>query len=215
MFTNLATLFSFGLLLGLQHALDADHIAAVSTLIMRAKSIRRSAWLGVAWGIGHTFMLLVAGSIIIFFKLTIPPAVADMLERVVGIVLIVLGIQALYQLRRGIVHTHEHNHGQLHHTHAHSLFFLGLLHGLAGSSAVTLLVLSSVKSAVVGIGFLLIFGIGSIIGMALTSAGIGLPLILSARCPCLGKVLHAATVIVSIVVGIGMAASFRLTAISL
>lgn len=178
-----------GFVLGLKHATEADHLAAVSTIVSEKRSVKQSAVVGAMWGIGHTISLLVAGFLVLSLGLVIPERVADVLELAVAVMIIVLGMRLLR------LHIHAHPHGNRSHIHLHFQdeshagsghsglagwrpVLVGIVHGLAGSAALTLLVLSQVvRTAGVGLGFvyLLIFGAGSIGGMLLMSTLIGLP----------------------------------------
>lgn len=187
-----ATVFTavlFGFLLGVKHALDADHIVAVTTIVSRSQSLLRSALVGISWGVGHTLALVVVGIGVLVFKLTIPDKLALSMEFVVGIVLVILGIPLLKQLITSRAHSHWHQHEEKHHLHRHSHaetpehdhrhirrpLLIGMIHGLAGSGALTLLVLGTMSSVAQGLFFLLLFGIGSILGMLVFSGLIGLP----------------------------------------
>lgn len=187
-----ATLLSavfLGFLLGIKHALDADHIVAVTTIVSRSQSLLRSVLVGLTWGAGHTMALLIVGFGVLVLKLTIPDKLALSMEFVVGIVLILLGVPLVRRLVRDRVHLHWHRHGGTGHLHTHSHgdtpqhdhrhlkkpLLIGMVHGLAGSGALTLLVFSSLSSVPQGMVFLLLFGIGSILGMLLFSGIIGLP----------------------------------------
>ena len=192
----------FGFVLGLKHAVEADHLAAVSTIVSERKSIWVSSLVGGLWGLGHTISLLVAGVAVILFHFEIGERAEHALEFVVGLMLVALGLNALRRLARGghfHLHVHEHSgrehiHPHFHegaherepHTH-HGLrlgprpLVVGMIHGLAGSAALTLLVLSTIPSPVVGLLYLIIFGIGSAGGMMLMSALFGLPAYLTAR----------------------------------
>jgi high-affinity nickel permease len=203
---SLAAILGLGFLLGLQHATDADHLAAVSTLASRHRSVGRAALLGGFWGAGHTLALLAAGVVTVALRLTISPPVARTLEGLVGVMLVALGGQVVMQAFGAIaVHRHEHAHGRdnrhdhphVHlgapsaHEHGHLLrmgtrpFLVGLLHGLAGSAALTLLVVSTVSSPLGGLLYIIVFGAGSTAGMLVLSGLIGLPFVLTSR--------HAAT----------------------
>jgi high-affinity nickel-transport protein len=117
---SLATALGLGLLLGLRHALDADHIAAVSTLVARERGLARSCLLGAFWGAGHTLALLGAGGAVIAFKLTITPGLEDALERMVGVVLVLLGGHVLLRGLGGLlVQGREHTHDGIAHRHPH------------------------------------------------------------------------------------------------
>jgi sulfite exporter TauE/SafE len=191
---TISTAVFFGFLLGIKHALDADHIVAVTTIVSRSRSLLRSALVGLSWGIGHTVTLFVVGFGVLVFKLTIPDRLALSMELVVGVILVLLGVPLIKQLVGGS-HVHWHQHGDKRHLHSHShdeapshdhqyirrSLLVGMVHGLAGSGALTLLVLSAMSSVVQGLFFLLLFGIGSILGMLLFSGLISLPFRLTAR----------------------------------
>lgn len=179
------TIFStlgFGLLLGIKHAFEADHLIAVTTMLHEQKDARRAALVGTFWGIGHTTTLFVVGLIVLVLRVSIPEAIAVRLEGIVGVMLILLGIQAI--LKKNILHTHSHAHEGESHSHLHTnhhhqhkkSFLIGTIHGLAGSGALMVLVLSLVQSVWEGIVYIALFGIGSTIGMTLMSLFLGVPL---------------------------------------
>jgi high-affinity nickel permease len=216
---SLVTALGLGLLLGLRHALDADHVAAVSTLVSRERGLVRSCLLGAFWGAGHTLALLGAGVAVIAFKLTITPGVEAALERTVGLVLVLLGGHVLFCALGGLrVHGHEHTHDGVAHRHAHvhvgssdaahvhliqlggRPFVVGLLHGLAGSAALTLLVLGTIPSPIGALAYIVVFGLGSTAGMLLLSGLVGLPVALAAH----GA--HQLQTAIQVVAGIGSAA---------
>jgi high-affinity nickel permease len=218
---SLITALGLGLTLGLRHALDADHVAAVSTLVARERGLARSCLLGAFWGAGHTLALLGAGVAVILFKLTITPGLEEALERTVGLVLVLLGGHVLLRALGGhLVHAQEHTHGGLTHRHAvaqlrhpgssgrahvHLIrlggrpFLVGLLHGLAGSAALTLLVLGTIASPIGAFVYLLVFGVGSTAGMLLLSGLIGLPVALAA------PGAHRLQVAIQVIAGVGSA----------
>ncbi len=212
---HLIGLLGFGFLLGLQHALDADHVVAVSTLVSETKNLRRSSLLGALWGLGHTTTLLVAGLAVLLLKIAIPERLALSFEFMVGILLVLLGgdvLRRLWQQRPHIhphthadgtthVHLHGHAHGP-HHHHAHRSFLVGLVHGLAGSAALLLLVLATVESVGQGILFILVFGLGSILGMWATSTLIALPFALLGRIARVDRALRLVAGTVSILLGV-------------
>ena len=185
----LISIFFFGFLLGVKHALDADHIVAVTTIVSRSQSLLRAVMVGVTWGIGHTFTLFVVGFGVLVFKLTIPDRLALSLEFIVGVVLVLLGIPLIRQLvvSRSHVHWHQHvdkSHLQSHshdedpghdHSHIRRPLLLGMVHGLAGSGVLIPLLLSTMSSVAQGLFFLLFFGGSSILSMLLISGLIGLP----------------------------------------
>jgi ABC-type nickel/cobalt efflux system permease component RcnA len=201
-------LLGLGLVFGLKHATEADHIVAVSTIVSEQRSLLRSALVGGLWGVGHTLSLIVVGIIVLSLRVAVPETVAHWLEFVVALMIIGLGANALLRgarRRRSDVHLHQHNHDGLSHVHIHfheretkhkgpvtthshavsSIGFkpllVGAMHGLAGSAALTLLVLTQIDSTALGLLYLAVFGVGSIAGMLLMSGLIGLPFALSAR----------------------------------
>ncbi|HEV8138444.1 MAG TPA: hypothetical protein VGP81_01625 [Pyrinomonadaceae bacterium] len=196
------SMLAFGFVLGLKHAIEADHIAAVSTIASEHASIVRSTFVGAFWGIGHTISLLVAGAAIVFLHIEVSGGLSLALELVVGIMLILLGANALRKiLQGGHLHMHVHRHGgRLHaHPHVHESrphdsmsshhglklhrrpFIVGMIHGLAGSGALMLLVLSTIRQPLIALSYVLTFGVGSTGGMMLMSALVGLPAILTAQ----------------------------------
>ena len=183
-----------GFLLGVKHALDADHIVAVSTIAAGNRSLKRSCAVGFCWGVGHTAVLLAAGLAVLGFHRAIPHDTARLFEAGVGIMLIGLGLSVGWTLLRERLHVHAHTHedgtGHLHvhshlegHGHAHlhryrleyKSLAVGMVHGLAGSAALLLLVLSTVRSLTDGMLYILVFGAGSIAGMVLLGAVLSLP----------------------------------------
>ncbi|MEP7340659.1 MAG: hypothetical protein ABI977_23205, partial [Acidobacteriota bacterium] len=191
-----ASILGLGLILGLKHALEADHMAAVATIVSERRSIFSSSLVGALWGVGHTISLLIAGVVVILLRLEIKPRVAMALEFGVALMLVWLGANVIYKLMRGgKVHLHAHQHGGHKHFHPHvhdgapepqtethhgfrlgmRPLIVGMIHGLAGSAALMLLVLSTIPSPALGFVYILIFGLGSIGGMMLMSALVGLP----------------------------------------
>ena len=213
------SLLGFGFLLGIRHAFDVDHIAAVSTIIHNHKSIKKSTLVGLFWGFGHTISLLIAGLLILLFKISVPEKIALSLEFIVGIVLVLLGINVLFTMNKNKVHFHRHKHGNKEHIHFHShklaknhshehmhlskSLITGIVHGLAGSAAITLLVLTAINSLLLSLIYILIFGIGSIIGMMLISSIISLPFILIPnKLKNSHKILSMGTSLVAISIGL-------------
>ncbi|MBF0280234.1 MAG: sulfite exporter TauE/SafE family protein [SAR324 cluster bacterium] len=187
-FSQLTTLLGLGFFLGLQHAFDPDHLVAVSTLVSKSKSLKKSSLLGLMWGLGHTTTLFAVGAVLLFFKWSIPNRWALSFEFIIGILLVFLGGNVLRRLHKEKVHLHKHvhedglEHIHLHshqnatfHDHKHTSFLVGLLHGLAGSAALSLLALSTADSLVQGFSFILIFGLGSMVGMFASSTLIAIP----------------------------------------
>jgi hypothetical protein len=199
-------ILGLGFLLGMQHALEADHIAAVSSIASRRTEIGDIVKHGLTWGLGHTLTLLAFAGMAILIGHAIPQAFARPMETGVGIMLVGLGAHVLWRLWRDRVHFHPHVHadGTLHlhahshageslsharssHGHAHADSFrwrtllVGLMHGMAGSAALLLLTASQTPSAAIGLGYVALFGLGSMIGMGALSAVIAVPLVVSAR----------------------------------
>jgi sulfite exporter TauE/SafE len=197
------TTLALGFVLGLRHALDADHLAAVSTFVTEEKSLLRSSMIGISWGMGHTASLLVFGLAVAAFRLALTPRFSQLLEFIVGCMLIALGANVLTKLARGSalhVHTHTHDgieHAHLHvhvaeprheHQHQHRTlrlggrpFMVGIVHGLAGTAALMMLVVGALPSLLLAAAYILIFGVGSIGGMMVMSLLMTVPLALAAR----------------------------------
>ena len=215
----MATLFTFvllGFVLGMRHATDPDHVVAVTTIVSRERTMLHAAAIGALWGLGHTFTILVVGSAIILFKLTIPPRLGLSMELCVGFMLILLGVLNLTGLMRRAMewitirrlgpgaHSHFMFGRRMVHTHNDGgepifmdqvsilgwapqwwkklgLFHIlrplavGIVHGLAGSAAVALLVLTTISRPSWAIGYLLVFGFGTIAGMMLITTAIAFP----------------------------------------
>ncbi len=202
----MTTLLLLGFLIGMRHALEADHVAAVSSLATGARSVRDTVRLGAAWGLGHTLTLFLFGSVVLAMDTVMPERLASGLELAVGVMLVGLGTHVLWRLYRDRIHFHVHRHadGTVHfhahshagdphphdptrHEHAHPARFpirallVGLMHGMAGSAALILLTLQTVPSPQIGLAYMALFGVGSIAGMAVLSAVIAIPLQYSAR----------------------------------
>lgn len=200
---TLLTMLGLGLVLGLRHALDPDHVAAVSTIVSESKSLRRSSLVGTFWGLGHAVSLLLAGVFVIALKFQISPRLTLWMEFTVALMLILLGARSLLKSVRGFkVHVHQHAHDGTEHVHVHvhrpgekahqhrhrhlirlgaRPFVIGLVHGMAGSGALTILVLATIPSALAGLVYMAVFGLGSIGGMFLMSALISVPFVLTGR----------------------------------
>jgi len=202
------TVLIIGFTLGLKHATEVDHVVAISTIVSQHKNVFRSGIVGALWGAGHTASLLVVGAIALLLRVAIPERVSGWLEFGVALMIIGLGISALWRaLRKGTqIHVHEHSHDGLKHKHIHfhdhekkhepsatsrhshavsrvgfKPLLIGTMHGLAGSGALTLLVLTQISSSWIALLYLAIFGLGSIAGMVLMSGLLGLPLALTSR----------------------------------
>jgi hypothetical protein len=195
--TEFLTILGLGLVLGLRHALDTDHLAAVSTILAQRPSLRASGMVGFSWGLGHTVVLFLAGAMVLVLRVSIPEPVAVAAELGVGIMLVFLGGMLAIRLirERWHVHAHDHDGAQHMHLHSHALvedhghghwwrdsirpFCIGMAHGLAGSAALLLIVLSSAPSVSEGLTYIAVFGLGSIIGMVLVGMVVSLPVLWS------------------------------------
>jgi high-affinity nickel-transport protein len=197
-------ILGLGFLLGMQHALEADHIAAVSSIAARRTHVGDIVRHGLTWGLGHTLTLFVFAGAAIVLGHAIPEHFARPVETAVGIMLVGLGAHVLWRLWRDRVHFHKHSHGDgtvhIHaHSHAHETvpharavhehahgfrwrtLLVGLMHGMAGSAALLMLTVSQASSPVAGLAYVALFGIGSMIGMGALSTVIAVPLAVSAR----------------------------------
>jgi high-affinity nickel permease len=200
-----------GLVLGMRHATDPDHVIAVTTIVARQRRVGAAALIGVLWGIGHTLTMVAVGGAIIVFGVVIPPRLGLTMELSVALMLILLGLLNVAGIMRWItaiatpVHVHPHRHGDYAHSHGHTPaahghaeddtaiarldrrlgglglyqmlrpLVVGVVHGLAGSAAVALLVLATIPDPWWGIAYLVVFGAGTIAGMMLITAATALP----------------------------------------
>ncbi len=200
------TLLTLGFLLGIRHAVEADHAAAVASLALRSRSASHTVTQGLAWGFGHSLTLVLFSSLVLLLGATIPEQLAEGLEFAVGIMLVGLGLDIFRKLWKHHIHFHTHEHpGTPPHVHAHShqpgkgnpepashdhphsrgfpirALLVGLMHGMAGSAALIILTLQTVATPMEGIAYILLFGLGSTLGMALFSFIMAVPLWYSAR----------------------------------
>jgi len=198
---GLSGILLLGLVIGLQHALEADHVAAVSSMASGETSMKRMVWHGALWGTGHAVMLALVVGTILYLGAALNDQIAGWLEFVVGMMLVGLGINVLWGLHRDRIHFHAHKHddGMLHlHAHSHAgdtvphaenahahehpeglpwrTLFVGFMHGLAGSAALLVLAASAISDPIHSILYVVVFGFGSIIGMAALSVVIAVPL---------------------------------------
>lgn len=210
--SSLMVALTLGLLLGLKHATDADHVVAISTIVSEYRNAWRGIWVGASWGLGHTTPLLIVGTAILFLKGTVAEQYerfSSYLEFGVGIMLVFLGVQVFWTLRRRRFHVHEHLEEDNPHVHLHGhqtetepveeaphgffrpgkpffrlkSYLIGTVHGLAGSAAVMLVVLATdeVTSFWVGISYIVIFGVGTIISMGALTLLMGIPFAVSGK----------------------------------
>jgi nitrile hydratase accessory protein len=178
---GLAASAGLGALLGMRHALEPDHLAALSTLLTGERNVRRAAWLGVYWGIGHTLTLLVAGTLLVVLRTDMPAIVADVLAWAVVLLLVGFGFRAIALSAGGtsVGPTHSHVHGTRSAsgwTLARRPLMVGMVHGLAGSGALTALISATIPSMGSRLIYLLLFGAGSTCGMAALSGLMGWPI---------------------------------------
>jgi hypothetical protein len=250
---RMIAILSLGFLLGMQHALEADHIAAVSSIAARRSDVGDIVKHGLTWGLGHTLTLFAFAGAAILLGHAIPEKLAGPLETAVGIMLVGLGAHLLWRLWRDRVHVHAHRHddGTVHlhahshasgastfatvpaekgcecwnwttsesvphtrapHIHAHGFrwrtLLVGLMHGMAGSAALLVLTVSQAPSAAAGLGYIALFGVGSMIGMGLLSTVIAVPIAVSARFLTLAnRTLQGAVGLVTIAIGLNTIAA--------
>src|SRR4051812_37780724 len=197
---GLLTLLTLGFFLGMRHATDSDHVVAVTTIVSREKSIRAASLVGALWGIGHTLTIMLVGGAIILFGIVFPARVGLTMEFSVALMLVLLGAFNVLGFRRDVQNLRaRHVHGshpppasdQEHDAmHARSRFassgalrslIVGTVHGLAGSAAVALLVLSTIRNAGWALLYLFVFGIGTVAGMMLITSALAAPLVYTAR----------------------------------
>ena len=199
---GLMAALALGILLGLKHSLDPDHVVAVSTIVSEYRNPLRSFWVGISWGLGHTTSLILIGICIIDLRLTSPDRMALLLEFGVGIMLVGLGAQVVYGFRKKKVHQHGHEHEEAGHQHYHShsqepvpeeghhgetgigkpflrkkSFLVGTVHGVAGSAALALLILATIESSIAGLIYILLFGLGSVFSMGIMTILISVPFV--------------------------------------
>lgn len=204
--TSLWAIISLGFFLGLKHALDADHLIAVTTIVSQSKDWKAASKAGIMWGLGHTAALLFLGTIVIAFQYQLPEKVALLLEFLVGIMLVYLGLALIYKIfRRVSFHLHEHTHDGYRHIHPHfhtnnedkqhnekaknnwhhdhayrgRSLFIGLVHGFAGSAALMLMILATITSKFWAVIYIVVFGVGSVGGMMFMSALLSIPFLVA------------------------------------
>jgi len=173
-----------GALLGMRHALEPDHLAAVSTLMTGERSSAKAAWLGAWWGLGHTLTLFATGALLVVMQAEMPATAARVFEVCVVLLLIGFGVRAIYQGARRVPSGPTHTHRKpgtssslsLDRSTAARPFLVGAVHGLAGSGALTAIVVTTLPSTMTRLGYLLLFGVGSTAGMAALSGLLGWPL---------------------------------------
>ena len=216
---TLLTVLTMGFILGIKHAIEPDHVIAVSTIASQSKKLWHSSLAGVFWGVGHTLTLFVIGIMLILFKGEIPEKWAMSLEFLVGIMLVYLGVKTILSFKNIHIHHHKHdgddhkhvhthqNSGEHDHKHQHKKItylksmLIGLIHGLAGSGAMILLTVSTVKSMGEAAIYILIFGAGTVIGMLFFTTIIGIPFVLSKKNKTISGRLGIVTGVISTIFG--------------
>ncbi len=194
------TFLTLGVLLGARHALDADHIAAMTTLLSREPCLKTSGLIGLAWGVGHSLTVVGAGLVLIAFEVTVPAAAAQAIEFAVGLMLVGLGLSLGVRMINDGWHVHGHEHDGTRHWHLHRHhettvrdhdhhhwmrlsvrpLLVGMCHGLAGTATLALVVASAVSSFGGAAVYLVAFGLGSVMGMMVTALAVSVPLVMSA-----------------------------------
>lgn len=214
-----------GFAVGIQHVFEPDHIAAISTQISKSKilqksvkqslkeSFTKSSILGAAWGAGHTTTLILIGFLVYVLAIKIQKELFSGLEFGVGTMLVFLGITTIlnrsfmlkhkhpHQHQDGTIHFEEHSHTDSEHAHTHKSYFIGLVHGLAGSGSLVVLTASTLDNAWMVLGFIAIFGMGSVIGMTLIGSILGVPLVLVKKIKIIQKVFKYVSGIFSLLIG--------------
>ena len=203
--------YLLGLLHGMRHALEPDHVAAVSTVIAEQRTARASMRFAVAWGAGHAAMLLVVGGFLFAFRREMPPRLGDLFELGVAFMLVGLGVRGLVLAARSVKNEviADPLHGHVARwspswslwSRARRPLVIGLVHGLAGSGALAALVMSELPTAFAGIVFMAIYGFGAMCGMAALAGLVGMPLAHLARRPHVIPTMMAATGLFSILLG--------------
>ena len=188
---SLTSILLLGFVLGMRHATDPDHVVAVTTIVSDERSLRRASAIGAVWGIGHSITILAVGGAIVVFRLVIPPRMGLVLEFCVAVMLIVLGAITLSGRRIGAP------------LNMARPLVVGIVHGLAGSAFVALLVLAAVPGALLGVLYLAFFAAGTIAGMALITVAIALPSAITAhRFVRMRGVLRVASGVASVAFGV-------------
>jgi high-affinity nickel-transport protein len=199
---NLAAILALGFVLGMRHATDADHVVAVSTIVSRERTLRAAVPIGVLWGVGHTLTITLVGGAIILFGIVIPPRLGLGMEMCVGLMLVVLGA---LNVGTATGHAQSRPKGealQVQPRRSLRPLGVGVVHGLAGSAAIALLVLGTIRDAVVGVVYLLVFGGGTIVGMSLITMALAAPVVVVAgRFEWLRRMLGTVAGLASVCVG--------------
>ena len=195
--TSVLLVIVVGVLLGLRHATDPDHLAAMTTLIAggRERAARAAARLGLAWGLGHGTSLFVFGLPIVVFNAYLPERLQQAAETLIGFVIVFLAVRLLVRWRKGKLHVHDHDHDGVHHAHLHphadssghahahkprtalGAYGIGLVHGVGGSAGVSILILASIESKTLAVLSLALLAVFTAVSMTIVTAGYGLTLV--------------------------------------
>ena len=178
---SLLSVLTLGLFLGMRHATDADHVVALTTLVARRQTTRSAMLLGALWGVGHGITILCVGGAIILLGLAVPPRLGLLLELGVALMLIALGAMNVLGAWRRVEHAAQEGGHGLQRAPGFRSFVIGVVHGLAGSAAVALLVLSTIRDAGLAFVYLALFGAGTVAGMMLLTTAMSVPLAAAAR----------------------------------
>ena len=237
--TGFLAALALGFLLGLKHATDADHVVAVSTIVGEDRNVWRGLWVGGAWGLGHTTPLMILGVVILAFRGLLDgyESVAHVFEFGVGVMMVLLGAQVFWNLARGRLHVHEHSHDAVRHVHIHGTheatedaevesghgffhlgrpffrvksFSIGVVHGLAGSAAVMLILLQTLPSFWAGVGYLILFGVGTVLSMAAITILLGVPFALVGNRVAANRVISAVAGSASVLFGAALMSDISL-----
>lgn len=191
-----------GFLLGVRHAIDPDHVVAVGTIATQTTSFRRAAAIGALWGIGHTLTVLAVGGGIILLRVAISPRVGLAMEFAVALMLILLGMQNLASARQANAPSPSPARP----------FVVGMVHGMAGSAAIVLLVLATVTDPFWALAYLILFGTGTVVGMVIVTGIIAVPASLAvARVRNARRWLTLASGVASVVLGVLLASELTET----
>ena len=201
---SIAAVLPLGFIIGMGHALETDHLAAVSNMLAEKGNRRALIARGAFWGLGHTLSLFLICTAVVLLGLTISGTLQAGFEFAVGVMIVSLGVQTLWRLNRDRVHIHAHDHGGAPHMHAHShkgealphtrarhahthrarnakALGIGLVHGAAGSGALFVLTISATQTVAGALAYFAVFGIGAMAGMAALSAIASFPLMFAQR----------------------------------
>ncbi|MCU0734825.1 MAG: hypothetical protein MUF20_04760 [Methylotetracoccus sp.] len=213
----LLSVLVFGFLVGVRHALEADHVAAVASLAANSRSLGETIRLGSVWGVGHTLTLFGFGALALSMDALIPEQLSRTLEALVGLMLVILGADLIRRRVRdqsfphhhaadGPPFRHIHRPSAPGHRHGRRTFpgralLVGMIHGMAGSAALIVLALQTVSSVSLGLLYITVFGAGSIVGMSLCAAAISVPLRWAGRRTQIYRGLQAVIAVATVALG--------------